>query len=212
MTWEAFFAGVKGDRHHSLGRRIAVIDAAHELFLRYGSLADMPLEDRQGIGGFVESEEMPWGWFGSMFGAGVFKRLINRDPKKLSDALDDIPLHGAVHREDYEAFVEGYKNAFPVKNGEPHRHGLGTATRLLAMKRPDYFVCLDSANRRELSKAFGIIINNHDYADYWDSIVDRVCEAKWWNSRRPKSGEGRGVWDGRAAFLDALYYEPKRKD
>lgn len=209
MTWKDFFADVTKDQHHSLQLRIKVIDAAQKLFVRYRTLADMPLKDRQGIGGFVETEEMPWGWFGRMQGAGVFKRLINQDPKELSNALDDIPLRGAVRREDYEAFIEGYKGAFPVKNGEPHRHGLGTATRLLAMKRPDYFVCLDSANRKKLSEAFGIkIINNHDYAAYWDSIVERLCEAKWWNSRRPKSGEERDVWDGRAAFLDALYYEP----
>jgi hypothetical protein len=55
--------------------------------------------------------------------------------------LDEIPLNGPVQRDDYEAFIGRYKAAFPIKNGQPYKHGLGTATRLLAMQRPDYFVC-----------------------------------------------------------------------
>jgi HKD family nuclease len=208
MGWPEFFSAVQADRHHGLERRIKVLDAAQALFGKYGSLASMSLTDRQGIGGIVESEDMPWGWFGSMRGAGVFKNLINENPGDLSEALNEIPLHGAVRHHDYEAFVAAYKGAFPVKNSKPHRHGLGTATRLLAMKRPDYFVCLDRANKMGISAGFGITVSNHDYEAYWESIIERICEAKWWNSRRPNVPQERKVWDGRAAFLDALYYEP----
>ncbi len=44
------------------------------------------------------------------------------------------------------------------------------------MKRPDYFVCLDKANKVGLCDAFGITIKNHDYDAYWDTIIARVCE------------------------------------
>jgi hypothetical protein len=80
--------------------------------------------------------------------------------------LDWTPLGGPVQRGDYEAFIRGYKAAFPKRNGQPFRHGLATATRLLAMKRPDYFVCLDKANQPGLSREFGIAINHHDYDAY----------------------------------------------
>jgi hypothetical protein len=183
-----------------------VLGAARTLFEKYGTLAAMPKKDRQGVGGFIESADMPWGWFGSMWGAGTFKNLINEQPEKLSEALDQIPFSGPVQPSDYEAFVSRYKAAFPRKNDQPTRHGLATATRLLAMKRPDYFVCLDRANKVGLSDAFGIKINNHDYDAYWDSVIERICESKWWNSRRPKDNYARQVWDGRTAFLDAIYY------
>jgi HKD family nuclease len=209
MSWDEFLASVRGDRHHALDKRLDVLDAARGLFQKYESFAEMPIEDRQGIAGFREDGDVPWGWFGSMRGAGVFKNIVNQSPSGLSDALDQVPLDGRVTRDDYLEFVDRFVRAFPIKDGKPTRHGLGTATRLLAMKRPDYFVCLDGANRRRLLDDFDINVVLHDYDGYWDKIVERLKLATWWNSRRPREKIAGRVWDGRAAMLDAIYYAPK---
>jgi hypothetical protein len=156
--------------------------------------------------GFGGSDEVPnWGWFGSMFGAGVFKNRVNQNDINLSRALDAIPPAGEVLEVHYSQFIDAYRKAFPAGRG----HGLGTATRLLTMKRPDYFVCFDSANKRGLCGAFEITLGNHDYARYWGSIVERLLLSRWWNSPRPTANKEMKVWDGRAAFLDSLYYVPK---
>jgi hypothetical protein len=76
------------------------------------------------------------------------------------------------------------------------------------LKRPDYFVCFDSANRDGLCKAFNIALSRHDYERYWSSIVERILIARWWDSTRPTAEQEMKVWDGRAAFLDSLYYVP----
>jgi hypothetical protein len=166
-------------------------------------LEQMLPRDRKGIGGFVKS----WVLFGSMMGEGNFKHIINEHTAVLSNALNKIPREEPVQRAHYRAFIDKYIAAYPKKNGQPSGHGLATATRLLAMKRPDCFVCLDNANRAGLSTAFGITINNHDYDAYLDSIIELIFETKWWNSRRPNGSEEGQVWDGRVAFLDAIYYE-----
>jgi hypothetical protein len=77
------------------------------------------------------------------------------------------------------------------------------------MKRPDYFVCFDAENRDGLCKAFGITLRHHDYERYWDSVVERILISEWWMSPRPSGTRARAIWDGRAAFLDSLYYKPK---
>lgn len=143
-----------------------------------------------------------------MFGAGVFKKLINTNSSGLSRALDAIPPIGEVQREHYLQFIAAYVASYPQRKW----HGLATATRLLAMKRPDYFVCFDAENRDGLCKAFGIGLGHHDYERYWDSVIERVLVSRWWSSPRP-TGNSRGsaIWDGRAAFLDSLYYKPKPK-
>jgi hypothetical protein len=79
----------------------------------------------------------------------------------------------------------------------PTRH---EAPRLLCVPR--------QSNKTGLSGPFGITINHHDYDAYWDSIIERICESKWWNWRRPKAHREGQVWDGQAAFLDAIYYVP----
>jgi hypothetical protein len=115
-------------------------------------LSRMSKPERQGVGGFASSDDVPWGWFGSMFGAGVFKKLVNANSPGLSRALDAIPMRGEVRRDEYRQFIDAYVGAYPGRR----RHGLATATRLLAMKRPDYFVCFDSENRDGLCRTYGI--------------------------------------------------------
>jgi PLD-like domain len=207
MSWSTYYRRVLQDRHHGIDKRIAVLDEARRLFEVKQSLSRMAKPERQGIAGFSSDDDVHWRWFGSMFGAGIFKKLVNANSPRLSGALDAIPLRGEVRREHYLAFIAAYVDAYPQRR----RHGLATATRLLAMKRPDYFVCFDSENRDGLCKAFGTRLSHHDYERYWDSVVERILISEWWASRRP-TGEREGkIWDGRAAFLDSLYYKPKPK-
>jgi hypothetical protein len=207
MPWSTYYQRVLADRHHGIDKRIAVLEEARRLFDTKGSLSRMSKPERQGVGGFGREEDVPWGWFGSMFGAGVFKKLMNANSPGLSRGLDAIPMKGEVRREEYLRFIDAYVGAYPGRQ----RHGLATATRLLAMKRPDYFVCLDSENRNDLCKAFGIKLGRHDYEHYWDSVVERILISAWWMSPRPTGMRAGAIWDGRAAFLDSIYYKPKPK-
>ena len=141
-----------------------------------------------------------------MFGAGVFKRLMNANNASLSRALDAIPFRGDVRREHYFNFIQDYVRAYPGRK----RHGLATATKLLAMKRPDYFVCFDLENKDGLCRAFSIRLGHHDYERYWDSVIERIMISQWWTSPRPSGAKAAAIWDGRAAFLNSLYYKPKR--
>jgi hypothetical protein len=207
MTWQKYFRTVLREGSQNTDERIEVLGQAASLFEAKQSLAEMSKSERQGIAGFARGSDFPWGWFGSMFGAGVFKKIVNANSQGLSRALDAIPSRGEVRKEHYRDFVKAYIAAFPSRR----RHGLATATRLLTMKRPGYFVCYDSQNRQGLRDAFGIALNTHDYERYWNSIIERILISEWWRSPRPTGTRARAVWDGRAAFLDSLYYKPKKQ-
>src|SRR5262249_50503526 len=76
----------------------------------------------------------------------AFKAAIRDNRQEISDALDAIPpAVEPVTKADYMRFVRLFRGAFPNGGG-----GLATGTRLLAMKRPDVFVCLDRKNRGNL--------------------------------------------------------------
>ena len=110
------------------------------------------------------------------------------------------PLVGEVTEEHFDRFRALFRDAFQGSD-------LATATRLLAMKRPDYFVCLDSKNRDGLCKAFGIS-KNVSLDNYWPKIVARIIDSAWWNAPEPPEGLERRIWRCRAAFLDVRFYEP----
>ncbi len=87
-------------------------------------------------------------------------------------------------------------------------NGIATASRLLALRRPDQLVCFDSKNRVDMCKSFGIMPTGMDYERYWEEIIERILDSPWWLSDRPGTKREAAVWDGRAAMLDSLFYRP----
>jgi HKD family nuclease len=213
VTWTEFVRQVRADKHHSVGDRIGVLERAGLLFQTNLSFAGMGRDERRAIAGTYGSTEtgidkLPWGWFGTMFGQGDFKNLVNNSPNLLSAALDKIPLEGDVQKQDYEVFAVLFKRAFQNKS---HKGGIATASRLLAMKRPDIFVAVNDANKRQLCDAFGVSYSTLDLSNYWERIVVPIQLSPWWGHERPRSPLAGSIWDSRAALLDCIYYDPKSK-
>jgi hypothetical protein len=212
MSWRNYVAAVKSSPHHNLYIRLDLLRKAHILLNCVNRFSDLALDERKAIAGVVGRKEKlrkdlgdyDWGWFGSMFGAGSFKNRIAENDPHLSLALEHIPPTGEVTREDYFGFLEEFLRAFDTSK---RQGGIPTASRLLAMKRPDYFVCVDNKNITKLSHDLGFVRTTMDFDRYWNEVVEPITQAKWWQVRRPAGTEGR-IWDGRAAMLDAIYYEP----
>jgi hypothetical protein len=206
LSWQEFVSRVKSEKHHSLADRLRVLNAVREYFVnsRFG---EMDLGKRLRIAGVAPQESGPtgllnWGFFGYMGVAGRFVGSVKRNDQNLSAGLDCIPVDGLVAEDDYLAFIEFFQKAFPQGGG-----GLAVATRLLCMKRPDTFICIDKKNRAKLCEDFGIAWSNMDHERYWSEIIERVRLMKWWNAPRPAGKEDEEIWLGRTALLDALYYE-----
>jgi hypothetical protein len=205
-AWADYYERLKAEQPsawgHSMSQRLKVIETAKQLFSDNPHFNKIDPDGRRKIAGLVVADGVDYRFFGSMVGNGMFKKAINNNDENLSLALDLIPATGSISRETYLDYIEAYKKAFPRG-----RHGIATATRLLAMKRPDIFVCFDKLNRESLCKDFGFS-HNVSYEQYWDSIIERIItEARWWNAPPPPSGIERDVWEARAAFLDSIYYD-----
>lgn len=205
MDWSSYVNKVKNDRHHSLNKRLDLLERVQNIFKDYSKFNQIPLDLRKGIAGFASEDEIPWGWFGSMRGAGKFKNRINKNDINISRALDRISLSGEITKKDFDRYIEKFVAAFP-DGGD----GIAIASRLLAMKRPDVFVCLDAQNLEGITAEFGMIRTGMTYERYWDEIIVPIFDSVWWNQPKPKKGTEARIWMGRAAMLDAIFYEPKQ--
>jgi hypothetical protein len=203
MHWSLFLEKVQADPHHGFEQRCKLLDLIRKMFSSHQSFSDMELGVRKTIAGLPNDWNEHWGWFGSMSGAGYYHQAINDNNVHISNALKAIPLEGAVTSENYNSYINEFVQAFP--NG---RDGVSTASRLLALKRPDQFVCLDSKNKSQLCKDFGIKQSGMDYSRYWDDVICRIMDSAWWNSSMPSNKSERRAWLGRAAMLDAIFYKP----
>ncbi|NLX20264.1 MAG: hypothetical protein GXY55_01155 [Phycisphaerae bacterium] len=204
LSWDDFVSRVREERdgrgNSTLKVRLDVLADARTYFTKRRSFSAMTDTQRQHVAGCGPDPDR-WGWFGGMGGAGYFTRAINSNNRHISNALDSIPMKGLVTTEVFNQYVKTFVKAFPNGGG-----GVGGATRLLSIKRPDVFVCLNSANRSGLCREFGISQLPMDFDRYWQEIIQRIQDSVWWRSPRPSGGEALAIWQGRTALLDALFY------
>ena len=203
MDWPTFYAAIQEDKIHGFDERLAMLEKVASEFAKAQHFNDIPYQERLGIAGLKSKTIKNSEWFGSMVGAGKFYKRMNASEPAFSIALDAIPSTGAVIKNQYETFIKEFVRGFP-----DGRDGLATATRLLSMKRPDTFLCVDGPNRKKLAKDVGMKrADKLDYERYWTEVVERLQGSPWWNAPEPTNKTEARAWNGRAAMLDALFYE-----
>lgn len=203
MPWDDFFLTVKKDPYHGFSERCNLLDQVQREFRGSPDYSKMSLGVRKTIAGLPNDYNNHWACFGSMKGAGYFHQAINNNDPYISAALDEIPLEGGITEQHYHSYIKEFVKAFPRG-----RDGVAVASRLLALKRPDHFVCLNGKNRSQLCKDFGVKQTDMNYDRYWDEVILPIMDSVWWNAPVPTSKSQLKVWAGRAAMLDALFYQP----
>lgn len=214
MSWADYLVQVRSSSHpsaHLFPERLGVLKKARALFATRTLYAKWSEDDRKLVAGTLgrKKSQQPgvdYGLFGSMGASGTFANLVIEAPKGLSDALDFIPLMGAVMQSDYDRYCKAFIAAF---DQDGRVGGLPTANRLLAMKRPDAFVCIDSANRKDLCENFGVSPSTTNLENYWQRIIEPMHGDAWWRHPQPSNAADAEIWLGRAALLDAIYYTPR---
>lgn len=205
MTWEQYLEKVKRHKLKELEKRFNLLDVVQLAFAQNISFASMETGLRQTIAGVPTPFNPNWGYFGNMQAAGHFHHAVNVNDPYISSALDRIPMVGLVTFAEYKEFLSEFAKALPSGG-----HGVAVSSRMLAMKRPDQFICFALKNKVELCIDFGIKKTGMDHERYWDEIVQRILDSPWWNSEAPNSNDALRVWKGRAAMLDVIYYNEKR--
>lgn len=210
MQWDEFVRAVKASPHHNFDARLSLLRECQTMFASVKSFAELSGNQWKAIAGVIGAKQKliagldayDWGWFGSMKGMGDFANRIAEQDAFLARAVDCIPRHGEITKSQYEDFCRNFLQAF--KNSS-RVGGVPTATRLLAMKRPDTFVCISRPNMTGLSEALAFPKTTLDLDNYWDLVVEPMRISPWYNAPRP-TGQYAELWDGRAAMLDAIYY------
>ena len=210
MTWQEYIEAVRPGVLKDFDGRLEILREVQKMFAGVGAYRMLsPIKRRAVAGTMRDSEranrEIPnhdWRAFGSMKGNGQFRRLVNNNNADISRALQEIPPRGEVSEEQYSRFRSLFRRAF---RGLDRVGGVPTASRLLAMKRPDTFVCVSGRNKDGIAEALSFRPRALDLDSYWDLVVEPIRTAPWYNEPRP-SGHDAELWDVRVAMLDSIYY------
>lgn len=217
LSWKDYYEKIisydenpNGDEEYpneDIQTRIKLLDLSQNHFATYKTFSAIKYDDKRMIAGLGRRNvgAFNWFWFGRMESAGRFKGFIAENHPRLSAALDAIPLKGKVTKEHFLNYINICMTAFPLG------FGIGCATRLLVMKRPDYFVAFNSESRETFKAQFGVptSLKINDSSRYWDMIIQPIIDCDWWNSPMPTTSEQeQKVWLYRSAMIDVLAYSP----
>ncbi|MFM9975595.1 MAG: phospholipase D family protein [Beijerinckiaceae bacterium] len=211
MSWPAFIHKARKDPSHHFETRMKFLRYLQTLFAREQSFGSLNSSEWKAVAGIIHPdavadsglEKGQIGWFGSMQGSGSFTNLIVNKDGRIAKAVDCIPLRGEVNESDFDRFCELFESAF-ADSARTGRYP--TATRLLAMKRPDVFVCVNNGNKPSLAQALCFAPSTLSLSNYWERVIEPIRLAKWYNAPRPE-GVDAEAWECRAALIDAIYYE-----
>lgn len=155
-------------------------------------------EGRPGAEGF--------GLLGSMGGAGQAAHILSsldiEAQQTRSFIFSEILKIIDVSRIDFKDAAEGYFNA--VTSIE--YIGVGVASKLLALARPDVAVSLNGGSRGGLEVYSGI--DGLRTIQAYLKLLEFLSSEPWYNSEAPDEPFERLVWSRRAALIDCLVYRP----
>ena len=180
-----------------------MLDKAHEYFASGVPFDNLASDVKKALAGFIvdledtSGTDINWLMFGSMKGAGTFKHAINNNIK-IGKALDAIPLYGEVSRKQFDDYCKVFKD---------WKNPIACATRLLAIKRPDLFLCVNSKNKKELSRLLNIKQSQFTLDNYWDVILMPIYNSLWFKDGISKPNKLESdVKRFQVAMLDSISY------
>ena len=210
LSWDDYKRKTRLDPHHEFEKRLEILREAQSIFMHSRSFSDMSKSERKAISGVIGENEqsafspdLNWAWFGTMRGAGDFAKLVGNNNTILSEAIDAIPIRGPITKDDYLNYVNTFIKSFSEST---RIGGVATATRILAMKRPDIFVAINGKNKHRIAIDLEFSPSALNIYNYWDRVIDPIQISEWYNSPRPR-GKDCELWDFRAAMLDTIYYD-----
>lgn len=186
-------------------KRFTMLELIRAIFSEHGSLYRMSEDERRLICGNPNELNLPGSEMYAHFGRsgkGQFMNKVINGNRVISDALDLIPLTGIITETDYRRFIHKF-----LSEGETTKGWVSSASRLLAVKRPDVFYCITDGNRDGFCSDFNISKSStKDVNNYWKLVIQRIHDSNWYNNPTPQNDFELKLQNVKAAMLDMLYY------
>ncbi|WP_017446542.1 hypothetical protein [Gayadomonas joobiniege] len=198
VPWPIFASEVQA-RSGWVESRLALLKKSKSLFLcglqnastpQQNALIGKPTSDWQALA-------LP-----SFKNSRLFAQYISLARDVLDQALTLIPLNGEVKRSDYDAFIDRYKHSYCQTTGAKTAP-LYPITRILALYRPDIFVCIGAIESDLIAAAFNSDRLAPDaYSVYWEQVIETIQNTAFWRATQPNDESEIEIWQHRVALID----------
>lgn len=202
LNWNEFYFWVQQDPH--LQDRFKLLDRAQECFKGNAVFRNLNERERKGFAGLLKNkykDEPNWAFFGTISDFR-YRHHLNDSSSKLLHAIDLIPSSGDVTKKQYDAYTKCFINILERKNP------LASISRLLAIKRPDLFVCINNDNKKKIAESFNICKSDFTVENYWNILESFIWNSEWYIEPKGNKKESElKCWKYRVALLDSISYK-----
>jgi hypothetical protein len=144
------------------------------------------------------------GYFGSLTGAGYGVQALMKDQRLRRDITRLLPQVQKAKNQT-TVLLAARKLFLSIVRVKGVKHA--TATRFLALSRPELFFSLNKESLNKLVRVFGIAPSRLKQWDGYEAALRKLWQSKWYCSPRPSGSRESKVWDARAALLDVYASE-----
>jgi hypothetical protein len=157
------------------------------------------IENRRIIGGMGV-----YGWLGHVAASGSFRKFMaNGSVAKKRKAITAINnICGSSLPIDFKKLEKNLKILITIGPS------VKVWSRIFTLLRPDVFCTVASPSvRANLSKTLGIPQKQFEYPEGYLKLLQLVHSCPWFKQSKPKTKKEKMIWERRAAFMDAIFYE-----
>ena len=169
-------------------------------------------QERAILLGLRDGVDGVWGLLGTLIAAGDVKGVFNRS-REAGNRRTLSRVRNAV-----ETVIDAPDEKFPgiavkalerICREDGFNHG--TATRLLALARPDRLVSVNKGSRAGLATAFNFKATKGTTLGRpknYGLLLEKLYEKPWYCDQPGRSKRSRQLWSMRAALVDSFVYDP----
>lgn len=150
------------------------------------------------------------GLLGSMRGAGQVKHVFleSKDVNlEIRQAILDVVQETARATSQAE-YIKSARTALE-KITSYERFGMGVATRLLALARPDMAISLNKASQGGLASFSRLAPTTLKNISNYLKLLQWMYKQDWYDSPAPTDPWEKSIWNKRAALVDAFVYDDR---
>jgi hypothetical protein len=139
-----------------------------------------------------------------MRGMGDFANRIEDNDAYLARVTDSVPQRGEVTEDHHDwfsrLFVKTFRNSHRIRD-------VANASWLLAMRRPDVFLCISDQDRTQAANRMGSAKSTLNLETNWDGAIEVIQAPNWYNVEKSEDRRRR-LWERRTAKSNAIHYRP----
>jgi hypothetical protein len=214
ISWDDYLTAIHElPTNYKIAPSLKLLNLADGLMNQLNSgVLESTQSERNLIGGIADNKTIKeYGLdtelLGGMSSFAAFKKILKNDPKGVQKLLKIIPANGRIDGWHFMQFTDGYKQLF--EDNGTKQAPLFPATRLLAMKRPDQFVCISPDTDDSFYQSFGIKpLKKQDFTRYWDEIILTIQKTNWFKQDLPMEPSQLAIYRARVCLLERLLNQP----